>query len=318
MKTLLKLVVVVTLLVIAVLVTAPLLFKEQVVAFVKDNVVDRVEKQTGRRLSLTGDIGFSVFPWLGIDLGAASLGNAPGFEDKPFLQSQKLQLRLRLLPLLKKQLELDTVVIEGLVLNLYRNQSGKTNWEDLIPKDTPGERKGGPLALASLALAGVKLADADVSWEDRQQNTHYALRDLDLETGAFSTDKPIPLDLAFDLDAPAAGVNGRFSLNSEAKLNLEAQQYHLAPLGLQAQLKGRAIPEGKIDLALSLTGEADLKNQTAALTGLVLKGMGAEAKGEVHAREILGGAPLLEGNLVLQAANLAPLLKTLQQEILPC
>ena len=315
MKTLLKLVVIVTLLVIAVLVAVPLLFKEQIIAFVKDNVVARVEKQTGRRLSLTGDIGLSVFPWLGIDLGAASLGNAPGFEDKPFLQSQKLQLRL--LPLLKKQLELDTVVIEGLVLNLYRNQSGKTNWEDLIPKDTPGERKGAPLALASLAVAGVKLADAEVHWEDRQQNTHYALRDLDLETGAFSMDKPIPLDLAFDLDAPAAGVNGRFSLNSQAKLNLEAQQYQLAPLDLQAHLKGRAIPEGRIDLALSLTGEADLKNQTAALTGLVLKGMGAEAKGEVHAREILGGAPVLEGNLALQAANLAPLLKTLQQKSFP-
>ncbi|HFC53216.1 MAG TPA: AsmA family protein, partial [Gammaproteobacteria bacterium] len=44
----------------------------------RDEISTLVEKQTGRKLQIEGEIGFSVFPWLGIELGAMELSNAPG------------------------------------------------------------------------------------------------------------------------------------------------------------------------------------------------------------------------------------------------
>ena len=43
-----------------------------------------VRDNTGRELTLGGEIGLSVFPWLGLTLNDARLSNAPGFGDKPF------------------------------------------------------------------------------------------------------------------------------------------------------------------------------------------------------------------------------------------
>ena len=105
----------------------------------KGEIIGQVEETTGRKLELAGDIGLTVFPWLGLDLGALTLGNAPGFGEQPFLRSERVQVRVKLLPLLQKQVEMDTVAIEGVELNLARDKSGKSNWDDLLQKGAPAQ-----------------------------------------------------------------------------------------------------------------------------------------------------------------------------------
>jgi uncharacterized protein involved in outer membrane biogenesis len=50
----------------------------------RDDIEQLVERETGRDLTLTGDLKLSVFPWIALELGATSLGDAPGFGDEPF------------------------------------------------------------------------------------------------------------------------------------------------------------------------------------------------------------------------------------------
>ena len=50
----------------------------------KDEISQAVESKTGRVLAIEGDIGLSVFPWLGLEIGPTSLSNAPGFSAAPF------------------------------------------------------------------------------------------------------------------------------------------------------------------------------------------------------------------------------------------
>src|SRR5690554_5413384 len=81
----------------------------------KDEISSQVEKATGRTLTLQGDIGLSVFPWIALELGPLSLSNAPGFKSDAFAQVEAAEIRIKLMPLLKKQLEMDTIVLDGLV-----------------------------------------------------------------------------------------------------------------------------------------------------------------------------------------------------------
>lgn len=97
----------------------------------KDDIIQLVKDKTGRELSIPGDISLSLFPWIGIDLGAIEISNAKGFGKKPFAKMSHLQVRAKLWPLLKQHLEADTIVIEGLQLNLAKNKRGVTNWADL-------------------------------------------------------------------------------------------------------------------------------------------------------------------------------------------
>ena len=45
----------------------------------KGKIAAAVKESTGRELNLSGDIKLSVFPWVALELGPASLGNPPGF-----------------------------------------------------------------------------------------------------------------------------------------------------------------------------------------------------------------------------------------------
>src|SRR5690606_27850105 len=47
----------------------------------KDQIAQAVEQQTGRTLTIEGDLDLTFFPWLGLKLGRAQLSDAPGFGD---------------------------------------------------------------------------------------------------------------------------------------------------------------------------------------------------------------------------------------------
>ena len=97
----------------------------------KEEIVEQVKQATGRDLSIEGDIELSVFPWLGVELGSLALSQPEGFGDEPFAAVEHAQVRAKLMPLLEKRLEVDTVQLKGLRLSLIRNQQGMGNWEDL-------------------------------------------------------------------------------------------------------------------------------------------------------------------------------------------
>ncbi|MCK4894600.1 MAG: AsmA family protein, partial [Calditrichia bacterium] len=45
----------------------------------KDEIAVLVKEQTGRTLSIEGDLELSFFPWIGVEIGKVQLANAPGF-----------------------------------------------------------------------------------------------------------------------------------------------------------------------------------------------------------------------------------------------
>ena len=96
----------------------------------KDRIVRVVKSSTGRDLALPGAIKLSVFPWVALELGPASLGNPAGFPDGEFVSVQHVALRVRLLPLLHKDLQIGKIEIDQLDVNLQKNAAGKGNWED--------------------------------------------------------------------------------------------------------------------------------------------------------------------------------------------
>ena len=103
----------------------------------KPQISNAVKDATGRELTIDGDIGLSVFPWIGLKLGAVTLANPEEFGPDPFAHIAGAQVKLKLLPLLSKQVEMKTVVLEGLRLNLAIAEDGTTNWDDLAGAPSP-------------------------------------------------------------------------------------------------------------------------------------------------------------------------------------
>ena len=106
---------------------------------VRDRIGALVKDKTGRELVIAGDIGWSVFPWLGVEIADVRLANAAGFGAQPFAEIAAVQARVKLLPLLRKEVEMSTVVLDGLAIHLVRAKDGRSNWDDLIKPASPAK-----------------------------------------------------------------------------------------------------------------------------------------------------------------------------------
>ena len=86
----------------------------------KAEIITAVHKATGRELTIQGDLKLSLFPWLGVETGVMTLNNLPEFGRQPFTKVDAAAIKVKLLPLLHKDVEVDTVTLNGLYLNLIR------------------------------------------------------------------------------------------------------------------------------------------------------------------------------------------------------
>jgi AsmA protein len=50
--------------------------------YYKAQIASYLSQVSGRNLVIEGDIRFTLYPWLGVDLGKMRFGNAPGFINK--------------------------------------------------------------------------------------------------------------------------------------------------------------------------------------------------------------------------------------------
>lgn len=288
----------------------------------KDEITALAKKHTGRDLQIPGDLGITVFPWLGVETGRLVLSNAEGFGTEPMVQAEGVEIRVKLLPLLRKEIQMGTVVIDQLQANLARNEKGVTNWDDLIKaaekapaaepeqpaEKAPAGKQG--FALAGLAVGGLDISNSRVTWDDRQTNQRYVIDELNLETGELVPGRPIDIDLSLVADASQPELKGSLSLSGTVSYDLDKQQYQVTPLSLESSLKGPQLPGGAADISLSAdTIAADLVAHTASVKALSLRALETTVEGDIEAQNIDRKLPGLKGYIQVSGDDLPALLQ---------
>ncbi|HEY9197889.1 MAG TPA: AsmA family protein [Gammaproteobacteria bacterium] len=277
----------------------PNVYRERIAALVKE--------KTGRELIIAGDIGWSVFPWLGVELGAVRLANAPGFGDQPFARVEGMQVRVKLLPLLSRQVEMSTVVLDGLQLNLARDKTGRSNWDDLLeaasasrpaePEPPTPEEAGAPIA--ALAIGGVQIRDASLSWDDRAADTHQTIEDLNVTLGAVGGDRPVDLQVAFELKSDKPARTAQVKLDGQVTAKQSFRQIEVDGLALSIDAQGEGLPGGRIEADLAARVAFDQNQHTLTIQDLVLKAYDLTLRGQAQGSGIGAGTPQFAGTLKL-------------------
>ena len=107
----------------------------------KPQIIEQVENATGRDFAIDGDIDLSVFPWVGLKVEGVSMGNAAGFQAAKFARIEQLDVKVNLLPLLKQEVQINTIRLHGLDVALEVDKEQANNWSDLAKaeqKHCPG------------------------------------------------------------------------------------------------------------------------------------------------------------------------------------
>jgi AsmA protein len=262
----------------------------------KERISAAVQKATGRELSLPGELKLSIFPWIAIETGAATLGNPPGFGDEPFLSLERAKLSVKLMPLLRKQLEVGRIEIDGLDLRLRQNAEGKGNWVDWgsSPSEAAQDEPGAP---AQLDLAGIAIKDSRISFEDLLADK------VNVEIGRVASGVAIPVSLEMQL-VTAQGAKP-LPLEADFKLtyDLEQQRYQLGDLSLAGRLQPEGAPE-ELDWRFATPGaDLNLLAQTLASTSFTAQFGDARLLGEIAGRQLID-APALNG--IFKLSEVAP------------
>lgn len=258
---------------------------------IKSTLADVVRENTGRELAFKGDVKLSVFPWLGVELGPVSLSNAQGFGDAPFASVRSTSVRVKLMPLLSRDVQVGGVTIDGLSLNLARDANGRTNWDDLAKaaegeaaapspgKDGAGEAQG--LALAGLAVDGVHLTDAGITWSDAATGQRLTLSGANLDTGPLALGKPFDFSFVTTAQAAEPAVTGALEVKARADLGKDFKEPRLTGLDAKVSADGGVVPGGHVDVSLGGDIVVNLNTSTITVSKLILKALDLDVSGDV-------------------------------------
>ncbi|NNJ91175.1 MAG: AsmA family protein [Gammaproteobacteria bacterium] len=273
----------------------------------RDEIVTAVEDNTGRKLTIDGELGLSVFPWIGIDIGKLALGNAQGFGDQPFAAIDNASVKIKLLPLLAKEVVADTITLNGLQLNLAKNKKGETNWADLAgdSKADDIKDKDSPegVGLKGLAIGGFEINNATINWQDDSTGQSYQVNNFQLNSGAISPGDPVELALALDLKSSEPQMTARLTLDGTVAVDDAIEKLTVLPLEVTVGASGDTFPNGALKASLSTDITVNLKQLAVGLDNLSVKSGDLDLSGKVALLN-LDKQMQLDGNLKLAKLNL--------------
>ena len=276
----------------------------------KEEIISLVKEKTGRELLIKGDISLSLFPWIGVDLGAIEISNAKGFGKQPFAKMEHLQVRAKLWPLFKQQLEADTLVIEGLTLNLAKNKRGISNWDDLSKTTKPSRPESktksvnnnnqAKTALAAFALNGIEIKQARFNWHDKQQNQKVTIKDIQLRVAKLRPESKVPFSIAFYFQEKS--LDAKVNFNSEITFSPDFKQFSFYDTQLTSKIKLATIKKALTPQFNSPLIDLNLKQKTFNAKALTLSLSSVKLQTQVAAKQILSN-PHVNGRIILQKFN---------------
>lgn len=209
-----------------------------------------VEERAGRTLAIEDPIELRFFPWLAVETGGVTVGNAASFDtSEPFATIERVAAEVELLPLLlERRVEIGTIRVAGLRLNLARDANGRGNWEDFGERfadaGSADRRDGAASWIDGFDANGVLIRDASVNWRENTTDLRYVASGIELRTGEIGAGRPVDVTLAVDV------------LDVESQRTFEVESSSGVAIGIAAAATDGAASDGDDDggTALELHG----------------------------------------------------------------
>jgi uncharacterized protein involved in outer membrane biogenesis len=263
-------------LLLAVAVSVPLWFKA-------DRFRPMIEKQLSDKLHRPvklGELGLRVLPMPTLTVASVDIADDPEFGPQPLFSSKSAGIRVHLMPLLKKQVLIDSVSLSDGVLNLKRDKNNKLNLTRLTdalneaaPAGTAPAAAGGGWTVA-VEIASLQLRHFIINHEEAGRTPVSVPVELSLSGfGQRSTSMALKVqqtEISFSGRLDGKGLKGDFSAKP-------LQFQDLQPL---LRIAGTELPAGLTSKgSLSVKGSADL--QYDHLDTAVIEGSAEMKEGEV-------------------------------------
>jgi AsmA family protein len=225
--------------------------------------IERVASaKSGRAVTIGGDLSVHIWSWTPtVTLNGLTVGNPPWEAKRPMLKVDRLQVQLKLLPLLKGDVILPRVEILRPDLYLHQDKQGRANWtfESQAPSNAPASKPSKLPVIRDLLIESGKLTLADDIRKLKVQGTiqahekasHGDAKPFQIAAKGTINDQPFDMHVAggplvnLDPEHPYPfdlGINaGDIHVVSDGRV---LKPFDLGGLDFEVTLSGRDLAEG--------------------------------------------------------------------------
>lgn len=291
----------------------------------KDELKSVALEKANVNLRLDGDISWSFFPWLGLEL--ENIGVALG-TDAEILQFDRAEFGLAILPLLEKKIQVNKVNLVNLKASLNKDAQGQGNWQLDLPESSASNSQAAsgsssatttttpsvvessesatPMNLPDIQLDELRIENAQVTYRD-EQTKQLINATFNVQLNDVQWDKAWPM--AMDVALTQSDLQGNTPLQLKAKLNAnlavfpERESLSLDSLVLSGDVFSDALPTSPIEVKLSATNiDLDLPQENVLVEGLALSTLGVNVDAKIQAYQVLS-SPQFSGVLSVGEFN---------------
>lgn len=215
----------------------------------KDDIIKLVKEKKERTLHIDGDIKLSFWPKIGANLGKLSISEHKS--DTEFASVNSVKVALSVLPLLKKQLVVDTVYVDGAKANIIKYKNGTTNFDDLLSKDDTESET------IKFDIDGVNVSNSEVKYSDEASGAKYSVSKFNMQSGHIALAEPIDLKTDFTLTANQPAIAANVTLKGSFLADPETKHFQVKDL--DSHITGDML--GGTDMDIKATGNVDAKTE---------------------------------------------------------
>jgi AsmA protein len=232
----------------------------------KSEIETQVKTNLNRDLHIVGDIGWTFYPQLGFSSGEIELDNLSGFSQPHLVKINKASLGINILPLLKGEISIGKLTLDGFELTLLTDKNGLSNLDNMGKKsdesnkpatvkdasptdETVASEKDEPFfAFNKTQLAGIEINNAIIELQDLQAGSHQKITINEIKLGEFAFDKET--EFIINTKLVIDDLQAEIKLNSLLLVNTDMSNIKLSKLQVDTLVTGKVLPNGRLKSVL--------------------------------------------------------------------
>lgn len=240
----------------------------------QSELVQLVQVKKQRALRFDGDFELHFLPSLGVRISRAGLSEHKS--EKPFVTVEEARVSLQWLPLLQREIVVDQVDMQGVMVRLMRRADGSLNVDDLLRPEKESHT-------VRFDLARARVRDLSIQVEDQQAGRRLQLEEGRLLASRLASEAQGHLELEGRLGMDHPEARGELTLDADYSMNLPEKRFDLDKLNLR--LNGQLAGVEGLEMALTASQfRSDLMRGSAELEKLEFSAQGKQGDERGHLR----------------------------------
>lgn len=304
----------------------------------KAEIAQATEQATGRVLEVDGDLDLSWSLIPTFKANKVSFANTAWGSSAEMISFDNLEIELAFMPLLRQQVKIQKVLLQGPIVVVETNDEGRGNW---VFSDKEAQQTETNMAAVDVVIEKLLIEDAMITYNDGVSGQSYGIQINELEVGMDSLDssvsllfdviydkKPLrvegevgsvnqllanqtyPLDLTVQSGPAKADIVGELATPLEGKGITMLVDFNVDTLSSLSTVAGAELPDiGPI----AFKGQVSDGDQQYNVKAMALQAGKTDLQGDVSL-SLAGERPLINADLTSDLIHVAELVDTMQQD----